>query len=556
MTFKQGSDFVELGTFVGDPPEHIDPGLNQTLDAYQVVNALYDGLTDIDASDPDNPVIRPQVAESYEANDDATVWTFKVHKGLQLSNGEKVLPSSFARAWERASDPDFAGVYSYLMTFIKGGAEKLDGKADTLEGVEADDDAMTLTVTLAAPYSNFDAVAGFQLFFPMPKAVEELDDQTQWDNGMMVGNGPFMLDKPRSDTEIVLVRNPKWDGTKYDKGFKLPKKPYLGIPGFKEGLCEFCAYDKEAAQDAYDEWKADGNELKDPIKIQFNIDAGHEDVVDLIIDDWKAIGIPAERQGIDTETYFTQLSDGACTVCRAGWFADYPTYDNFMFDLWGSESPRRSRSSRSAPAQPATPPIGSPATSPRPTRFSDPQSRRRKRRPVLGLGWKNVVFGGMRSPPWAVASIWAMLAGRSRTPAWASPEATRRRTLSGPCWKVSVCSGSSARATSRRAESRSRASASASGRGRSRTSRSGSTRHSAPASSMAVVTGTSVGGGPSGSNHGERASTRSRPAGSPVIRRWMARTVSSSSTSSTTYASVATAAPASPPGSAASRSAR
>ena len=337
-TFKQGGDFVELGTFVGDPPEHIDPGLNQTLDAYQVVNALYDGLTDIDASDPDNPVIRPQVAESYEANDDATVWTFKVRKGLQFSNGEKVLPSSFARAWERASDPDFAGVYSYLMTFIKGGAEKLDGKADTLEGVEADDDAMTLTVTLAAPYSNFDAVAGFQLFFPMPKAVEELDDQTQRDNGMMVGNGPFMLDKPRSDTEIVLVRNPKCDGTKYDKGFKLPKKPYLGIPGFKEGLCEFCAYDKEAAQDAYDEWKADGNELKDPIKIQFNIDAGHEDVVDLIIDDWKAIGIPAERQGIDTETYFTQLSDGACTVCRAGWFADYPTYDNFMFDLWGSES--------------------------------------------------------------------------------------------------------------------------------------------------------------------------------------------------------------------------
>jgi ABC-type oligopeptide transport system substrate-binding subunit len=382
------------------------------------------------------------VAESYEANDDATVWTFKIRKGLKFSNGEKVLPSSFARAWERASDPDFAGVYSYLMTFIKGGAEKLDGKAKTLEGVDADDEAMTLTVTLAAPYSNFDAVSGFQLFFPMPKAVEQLDDQTQWDNGMMIGNGPFMLDKPRSDTEIVLVRNPKWNGTKYDKGFGLPKQPYLdkitfkvqadpdtsynafsagegndgqvpsarvgevrdaypdsttlgiqilgsyhydislkdpvvggeknvklrqamsmainrdrlnervwdksrtvstgitppGIPGFKKDLCDFCAYDKAAAQKAYDEWKDEGNEIKDPIKIQFNIDAGHEDVVDLIIDDWKAIGIPAERQGIDTETYFTQLSEGACVVCRAGWFADYPTYDNFMFDLWGSES--------------------------------------------------------------------------------------------------------------------------------------------------------------------------------------------------------------------------
>ncbi len=66
-----GGDFVDLGTFVGDPPEHIDPALNVTLDAYQVVNPLYDGLTEIDTSDPDNPVIVPDVAESYEANEDA-----------------------------------------------------------------------------------------------------------------------------------------------------------------------------------------------------------------------------------------------------------------------------------------------------------------------------------------------------------------------------------------------------------------------------------------------------------------------------------------------------
>ena len=66
-----GGDFVDLGTFVGDPPEHIDPALNSTLDAYQVINAIYDGLTDIDATDPDNPEIVPHVAESFEANDDA-----------------------------------------------------------------------------------------------------------------------------------------------------------------------------------------------------------------------------------------------------------------------------------------------------------------------------------------------------------------------------------------------------------------------------------------------------------------------------------------------------
>jgi ABC-type transport system substrate-binding protein len=119
----KGGELVDLGTFVGDPPEHIDPALNSTLDAYQVVNAVYDGLTDIDASDPDNPEIVPHLAESFESNDDASVWTFTIKDDLAFSNGEAIVPSTFANSWERAAD--LAGDYSYLLTFIDGGAERL-----------------------------------------------------------------------------------------------------------------------------------------------------------------------------------------------------------------------------------------------------------------------------------------------------------------------------------------------------------------------------------------------------------------------------------------------
>ena len=133
---KSGGEFVDLGTFVGDPPEHIDPALNTTLDAYQVINAMYDGLTEIDASDPENPVIKPLVAESFESNDDASCGRSRSATARRSPNGEQILPSTFARAWERASNPDFAGDYSYLFNFIEGGAEKLDGEADTLSGVD------------------------------------------------------------------------------------------------------------------------------------------------------------------------------------------------------------------------------------------------------------------------------------------------------------------------------------------------------------------------------------------------------------------------------------
>ncbi len=201
-----GGELIDGGTFIAGPPEHIDPALNSTLDAYQVINAMYDGLTDIDVSDPENTRIVPLLAESFEPNEDATVWTFTIREGLTFADGEEILPSTFQRSWERAAD--LGGDYSYLLNFIDGGAERLAGEADTISGVVADDEAMTLTVTLDAPYSNFDAVAGFQLFFPVPEAADAAGDGYQ--DELMVGNGPYTLgvaalrrgDRPRAQRQL------------------------------------------------------------------------------------------------------------------------------------------------------------------------------------------------------------------------------------------------------------------------------------------------------------------------------------------------------------------
>jgi ABC-type oligopeptide transport system substrate-binding subunit len=436
-TGDEGGELIDLGTFSSNAPEHIDPGLNSELDSYQVVNALYDGLTEIDFSDPDNPEVKGLAAEKFEANADATVWTFTIKKGLNFSNGEPVLPSSFVRGWERASGRDLssAGDYSYLFKVIQGGAEKLAGTAPTLAGVKADDAAMTLEVTLASPYANFPAVAGFQTFSPVPKATESLANQADWEKGVMIGNGPYKMEKPKNDQEIVLVRNDRWDGdifgnerAKLDKiTFKIsqdiesaynafeagegdianvPPGRYKeagdnyettadtdiigsyffnfdmndpvvggannkllrqaisqaidresinkaaydgirtistgitpkGIPGFEEGLCDYCAYDKDAAQKAFNDWKAAGNSQSGPIKVNFNTDAGQEPVAAIVVDNLKAIGIDAVADPLDGETYFSMLSDGACQFCRVGWYADYPIYDNFMFDLFHSSS--------------------------------------------------------------------------------------------------------------------------------------------------------------------------------------------------------------------------
>jgi ABC-type transport system substrate-binding protein len=278
-------------------------------------------------------------------------------------------------------------------------------------------------------------VAGFQLFYPMPEAVDELTDQNDWENQAMIGNGPFKLDAPRTEQEIVMVKNETWagdyDGETWDDRldkvtFKTQADPATaynafeageadnaivppgrwgeakenhpntitqalgtryfeikwdhpvvggpenvklrqailqavnreeiseavyngtnepatsvippGVPGFTENICEFCTYDPDAATAAYEEWKAAGNELTEPIKIQLNAGAGHEDVVATIVSNLEAVGIPAAADPLDNETYFSQLSEGACVICRSGWYADYPTADNFTFDLFHTEA--------------------------------------------------------------------------------------------------------------------------------------------------------------------------------------------------------------------------
>ena len=58
----------------------------------------------------------------------------------------------------------------------------------------------------------------------------------------------------------------------------------------------------------------------------------------IIVDNLAQIGIDAVATPMPTEDYFSQLADGACVICRAGWYADYPTYDNFMYDLFHQDS--------------------------------------------------------------------------------------------------------------------------------------------------------------------------------------------------------------------------
>jgi oligopeptide transport system substrate-binding protein len=431
-----GGTLIDGAQLQADNLTSYDPGQVQTLDESQVTTALYDGLTEFDYSDKSNPVLKGQVASKWESNADATEFTFTIKPNQQFSNGDPVLPSSFKYAWNRNGQADFASPYGYLINYVKGGKDLQDGTITDLgTAIVADDTAMTLKVTLEAPQADFPAIVSHPFFGPLPeKVVSQLTDQTQWNKMIMIGNGPFKMEAPANEQQVVLVRNDSWAGDVYgntsakldkiifkvskdvqsgytdfesgnvdtatippgqfgpaqqnygntvksptlgayffDFGFTDPQiagdknvllrqaisqaidreqinnKVYEGtrnlstgvtppgIPGFKADICKYCHFDKDAAQKAFDDWKAAGNSLSGPITIDFNTGAGHEDVVAIVQDNLKAIGIDSKTNPV-SQKYFGTMAAGGCHVCRAGWYADYPTYGNFMFDLYSTAS--------------------------------------------------------------------------------------------------------------------------------------------------------------------------------------------------------------------------
>ncbi len=107
-----------------------------------------------------------------------------------------------------------------------------------------------------------------------------------------------------------------------------------GIPGYRTGLGLGVARDLVAAKKAFDEWKAAGNELKEPIRLSYNEGANWDKVATIFVGNLKEIGIDAKLDPYPADgTYFTKMRKGQGQIVRAGWFADYVLYDNFVFPL-------------------------------------------------------------------------------------------------------------------------------------------------------------------------------------------------------------------------------
>ncbi|KMZ55490.1 peptide ABC transporter substrate-binding protein [Dorea sp. D27] len=162
-----------------------------------------------------------RAAESYEVNEESTVWTFHLRKEAVWSDGTPVTSKDFSNTIVRALKPESGSGYANYLFPIKNAEAVYNGETDAGSlGVDTPDD-YTLTFTLEKPCVYFLDLLRLPVYTPSCSAYAR-GASDGWDKNpeTSVANGPFYLDEYVPEQYFVLKKNTKYwnaDEIKLDK---------------------------------------------------------------------------------------------------------------------------------------------------------------------------------------------------------------------------------------------------------------------------------------------------------------------------------------------------
>lgn len=189
---------------IGSETGTLDPAGSIALTYLSYSVSALDELLTFD----ENGEIEYRAAESYEVNEDFTVWTFHLREGALWSDGTPVTSADFLNTITRALDPASGSGYANYLFPIENAEEIYDQEAsmDTL-GVETPDDH-TLIFRLESPSVYFLDLLRLPVYTPSCAAYADSPD-SGWDKDpkRSLSNGPFRLTEYVPDQYFILEKN-------------------------------------------------------------------------------------------------------------------------------------------------------------------------------------------------------------------------------------------------------------------------------------------------------------------------------------------------------------
>ena len=192
-------------------PASFEPWMAYDSASAQVNHQIFQGLVRWETGD--DGVVRgvPCLAESWSVSDDATVWTFRLRKGVtfQPPVSREVTAQDVVADWGYLVDPANESALSYMLRDVKGTASS--GYAPKgLSGVKALD-RYTVQVTLKYPFADFPLLLGNPATGIWPVDYMRKVSPEAF-RAKPVGTGPYMVDRWVRGEYIDLVKNPDyWD---------------------------------------------------------------------------------------------------------------------------------------------------------------------------------------------------------------------------------------------------------------------------------------------------------------------------------------------------------
>ena len=169
-----------------------------------VLHAVYDSLLTFEGGDSTTP--QPSLAESYEVNDDATVYTFTLREGVTFSDGTPLTSADVVFSLNRAKNVQGNG--SFLMDGLTVDAPDESTVVVTSESSNTAVPAILTSATLGIVNSAVVIENGGS---DAEDAVDTDTAQAYLDSAS-AGSGPYTIESFDVTTEVVLVANPEYWG--------------------------------------------------------------------------------------------------------------------------------------------------------------------------------------------------------------------------------------------------------------------------------------------------------------------------------------------------------